>query len=83
MGGRTDVPNEERSSRPAILFRVLAKKFVKDGASQFQKFHVNVHKFHALFFTRLSQSGKAITNVAQDVFRKCSQNAEKSFAFNF
>jgi hypothetical protein len=46
-----------------ILFEVLAqkKKIVKEGASQFQDFRVNFHKFHALFFTRLSQLGYAIT----------------------
>jgi hypothetical protein len=44
----------------------------KDGASQFQNFHVNFHKFHALFSTRLLQLGQAITNFAQDGTRKCS-----------
>jgi hypothetical protein len=47
--GRTNVPEEERSGRPHvvsdILFKVLAKKFVKDGASQFQNFRVNFHNF--------------------------------------
>jgi hypothetical protein len=37
-----------------ILFEVLTNKFMKDGASQFQKFRVNVHKLYALFSTRLS-----------------------------
>jgi hypothetical protein len=40
-----------------ILFKVLTKKFVKGGASQFQNFHVNFHKFYALFCTRLSLLG--------------------------
>jgi hypothetical protein len=31
--------------------------FLKDGASQLQKFHVNFHRFHALYCTRLSQLG--------------------------
>jgi hypothetical protein len=31
------------------------KKCVQNGASQFQNFHVNFHKFHAPFSTRLSQ----------------------------
>jgi hypothetical protein len=61
--GRTNVHGEERSDRPAIcsellsFFKVLTKKFVEDGASQFQNFHVNFHKFHALFFARLLQLG--------------------------
>jgi hypothetical protein len=38
------------------LFKVLTKKFVKDGTSQFQNFCVNFHKFHALFSMRLSQA---------------------------
>jgi hypothetical protein len=38
------------------LFTVLTKKFVKDGTSQFQNFHVNFHKFHALLSVKLSQA---------------------------
>jgi hypothetical protein len=45
--------------RPSVvsydLVQSVDKKFVKDGASQFQNFRVNFHKFHALFSTRLSQ----------------------------
>jgi hypothetical protein len=44
----------------------LTKKFVKDSVSQFQNFHLNYHKFHALFSRRLSQLGYAITSFAQD-----------------
>jgi hypothetical protein len=55
-----------------ILFKVLNKKFVKDGASQFQNFHVNSHKFHAIFSTRFSQVRYPITRFAQEGFRKCS-----------
>jgi hypothetical protein len=33
------------------------KQCVNEGASQFQNFHVDFHKFQALFFTRLSQLG--------------------------
>jgi hypothetical protein len=62
--GRTDVHGEEGSGRPpvvrVILFKMLTKKFVKDGASKFQNFHVNFHKFHALFSTRLSLLGYAV-----------------------
>jgi hypothetical protein len=29
-----------------IVFKVFTKKYVKYGASQFQNFHVNLHKFH-------------------------------------
>jgi hypothetical protein len=77
--GRKNVHDEERSGRPAIcsvmiLFKVFNKNFVKDGASQFQNFRVNFHKFYALLFTRLSQLGQAIiTSFAQDWFRKCSR----------
>jgi hypothetical protein len=57
--GRTNVHDEERSVRPSVvnddLVQVLTKKFVKDGASQFQKFRVSIHKFHAVFYTRFSQ----------------------------
>jgi hypothetical protein len=51
-----------------ILFKVLTKKFVKDGASQFQNFHVNIHMFHSLFSARISQIGQAVTTFAQDGF---------------
>jgi hypothetical protein len=43
-----------------LLFKVLTKKIVKNGGSQFQNFHVNFQKFHALFITRLSHLGYAI-----------------------
>jgi hypothetical protein len=59
--GWTDVHNEEQSGWPSVasdeLVQVLTKKFVKDGALQFQNFHVNFPKFYALFFTRLTQLG--------------------------
>jgi transposase len=59
--GRTNVQDEERSGRPSVvsddLFKMLTKKFVKDGASQFQNFRVHLHKFRQLFPTRLSQLG--------------------------
>jgi hypothetical protein len=51
-----------------ILFKVLTKKFVKDGNSEFQNFRVNFCTFHAPFSTRLSQIGQAITSFAQDGF---------------
>jgi hypothetical protein len=58
--GWTNVHDEERSGRPSVvsddIFKLLTKKFVKDGASQFQNFRANFHK-HALFSTRLSQLG--------------------------
>jgi hypothetical protein len=45
--GRTDVHDEERSGRPTIcsddLVQSVEQKFVKDSASQFQKFHVSFH----------------------------------------
>jgi hypothetical protein len=62
--GWTDVLNEEGSGQPSVVLKMLTKKFVKDGTSQFQNFHVNFHKFYALFFMRLSQLGYAITSFA-------------------
>jgi hypothetical protein len=44
-------------SEPSAVFKVLTNIFVKDGASKFENFHVNFHKFHALFCMRLSQLG--------------------------
>jgi hypothetical protein len=44
-----------RLYRVMILFKVLPKKSVKDGTSQFQNFHVNLQKFDALLSKRLSQ----------------------------
>jgi hypothetical protein len=60
-------------------------KFVTDGASQFQNFRVNFHKFHALLSTRLSQLGLAITSFVQDGFQKCSwvRKNRREFGFNF
>jgi transposase len=59
--GRTDVDDEERSGRPIVvsddLVQSVDEKCVNEGASQFQNFRVNFHKFHALFSTRLSQLG--------------------------
>jgi hypothetical protein len=49
--GQTNVYNEEQYGRPSVvsdLVELLIRKFVKDGASQFQNFHVNIHKLHAL-----------------------------------
>jgi hypothetical protein len=39
-----------------IFFKVLTKKFVKDGASQFQNFRVNFHKFHAVIYEIITAS---------------------------
>jgi hypothetical protein len=59
--GRRNVHNEERSVQPSVVCEDLAqsvdKKNMKDDASQFENFHVNLHKFHAPFSTRLSQLG--------------------------
>jgi hypothetical protein len=77
MGGRTNLHDEGRSGRPSVmsddLFQNADQKFVKDGASQFQSFRVNFHKCHALFSTRLSQLGYAITSFEQEGFRKLSR----------
>jgi transposase len=53
--GRTNVHDEERSGRPSAVSG--GKKLVKDGASEFQNFRANFHKFHSLSSTRLSQLG--------------------------
>jgi hypothetical protein len=81
-GGRTNVHDEEQSGQPSVVsddfFKVLTKKYVKDGASQFQNFHVNFQKFHALFSMILSYLGLAIIkSSAQDGFRKCSRVSTK------
>jgi transposase len=60
--GWTNVLDEEWSDRPSLVCDDLIQsvdkeKNVKDDASQFQKFHVTIHKFYALFSTRLSQLG--------------------------
>jgi hypothetical protein len=59
--GLTNVHDEVRSDRPSVvsddLIQSVDKKSVKDGASQFQIFRVNFHKFRVLFSTRLSQLG--------------------------
>jgi hypothetical protein len=44
---------------------------VEGGASQFQKFHVNLHKFHTQFTARLLQFGSAFTNFTK-VILKCN-----------
>jgi hypothetical protein len=59
--GRTNVHDEERSGQPSIVSDDLVQSVdqisVKDGASQFQNFLVNFHKFHSLFLTILPQLG--------------------------
>jgi hypothetical protein len=40
----------------------IDQKICGSCTSQFQNFHVNFYKFYALFFTRLSQLGLAITS---------------------
>jgi hypothetical protein len=45
---------------------------MEDGASQFQNFGVNFHKFHALFSTRLSQ-----TRLPQALRKMTSENADR------
>jgi hypothetical protein len=36
-----------------VLVKVLTKKFIKDGASQFQKLRVSLRKFHEIITVRL------------------------------
>jgi hypothetical protein len=64
------------------LFKVLTKKFVKDGTSQFQKFHVTFHKFHTLFSMRLSvRLGYHMTGSKNA--HGCAQNTKNGFDFDF
>jgi hypothetical protein len=61
MGWQRNVHDEEWRGRPSVVsddhVQSVDKKFVIDGASQLQNFHVNFHEFHTLFSTRLSQLG--------------------------
>jgi hypothetical protein len=66
MGGQTNAHNEEQSGM--ILFKTLTKKFVKDGALQFQKFCVNFAQFYALVSMRLFRLG-CLKFCAQSVLR--------------
>jgi hypothetical protein len=58
--GWINVHHEQQSGRPPAvsddLVQIVDQKTVKDGASQFQNFHMNFHKFHALLSTRLSHA---------------------------
>jgi hypothetical protein len=67
------------------LFKELTKTFVKFGASQFQDFRVNFHKFHTLFSERLSQLGyhKVLPKMGSENVHRCAQNAENGFGFDF
>jgi hypothetical protein len=54
-----NVHDEQRSGRPSVMSDDLVqnvdqKNFAKDGVLQFQNFRASLHKFHALFYTRLS-----------------------------
>jgi hypothetical protein len=69
-GGHNEEQSEWSSGVSVDLVQSVGQKFVKGGASQFHKFRVNLHKFHALFSMRLSQLDQAITSFAQDGFRK-------------
>jgi hypothetical protein len=60
--GQINVHDEEQSSRPSevsddLVQSVDKKRTVEDGTSQFQNFHGNFHKFHAMFLTRLLHLG--------------------------
>jgi hypothetical protein len=76
--------------RPAILFlilfEVLTKKFVNDGASQFHNFQANFSKFQALFSKKLSQLARisqALSKTGLINAHGCAQNAENDFGFDF
>jgi hypothetical protein len=51
----------EEVGRPSVvsddLVQSVDQNYVTNGASQFQSFRVNFHKFQALFTTRLLQLG--------------------------
>jgi hypothetical protein len=64
--GRTNVHDEERSGRPSAV----SDDLVQSERQHFTIFCVNFHKLHALFSTRLSQLGYAITSSEQDSFQK-------------
>jgi hypothetical protein len=69
-----------------ILFKVLTKKFVRDGDSQFQNFFVNFHNFlHCSLWdyhsrVRLSQ---VLCKTGSENAHGCTQTAENIFGFNF
>jgi hypothetical protein len=50
---------------------------MEDGATQFENFYVNFHKFHSLFYMRLSQLGWAITCFVQGEFERMLTGAHK------
>jgi hypothetical protein len=68
-----------------VLFKVLTKKFVKDGTSQFQKFLVNFHKFRALFCMRLSQTRlpQVLRNMGYENACGWAQNAANGLDLDF
>jgi hypothetical protein len=63
------------------LIQCWPKKSVKDSALQFHNFHVNFHKFHALFSTRLSQSrlSQVLHKMDSENAHGCAINAENDF----
>jgi hypothetical protein len=56
-------------------------KFVKE----FHKFHVNLHKFHALFSMRLIQArlSQVLQKMDSTNAHGCAQNTENGFSFTF
>jgi hypothetical protein len=90
MGRRTNVQDKEWSGWPAICskfsFKVLTKKFVKDGSSQLHNFLVIFYKFHALFSMRLSQarlSSWVLCKMGSENVHGCTQNTQNGFDFDF
>jgi hypothetical protein len=63
-----------------ILNKVLIKKIVKDGSSQFQNFRMTFHNFHALFSTKLSQA--VLRKMGSENVHECAQNGESGFGFD-
>jgi hypothetical protein len=65
---------------------VVSWPTVVSDVEQCQKFHVNLHRFHALMSVRISQLGKATTAFAQDGSTNghgCAQNADNGFILDF
>jgi hypothetical protein len=60
---------------------LVDQRFVNDSTSQFQKFHVNFHKFHSLFSVRLLLSSEVLLKMGCKNAHSCEQN--QGFSFDF
>jgi hypothetical protein len=66
-----------------ILFEVLTKKLVKDGASQFLNFYMNFYKFLAFFSARVTETRllEDLRKMDSENAHGLTQNAENGFGF--